>query len=194
MRNENVREAKRKVDESLVQKGLMHRVEAFLASKEAQDAIKEQFDLNLKAMRELSNPLPDCYQKLVKMAYEAKCTEREGYVDTVYAIFKFNLSDSIDKLAMFMPVDDVLAVLAEEGRNDELWFASLVTACQQMSGFVMEDFCEKLLTLCMPRSENKAMLKVLVETVTGEEVNQSQVDELWVTYVVMARIATGIFR
>ena len=194
MRKENVREAKRKVDESLTQKGLMHRVEAFLASKEVQEAIKEQFDLNLKAMSDRSNPLPDCYQKLVEVAYEAKCTEREEYVDTVYAIFKFNLSESVDKLAMFMPVDDVLAVLAEEGRNDELWLASLVTACQQVSGFVMEDFCEKLLTLCMPRSENKTMLKVLVETLTGEEVDQSQVDELWVTYVVMARIATGIFR
>ena len=62
MRKENVREAKRKVDESLVQKGLMHRVEAFLASKEAQDDIKEQFELNLKAMSELAKPLPDCFQ------------------------------------------------------------------------------------------------------------------------------------
>lgn len=194
MRNEIVSEVRRMVDESLVQKGLMHRVELFLASEKAQEAIKEQFELNLKAIRALSNPLPDCYQEVVKLAYDAKCAEREEYAETVYAIFKFNLSESVDKLAMFMPVDDVLVVLADEGRNVELWLASFVAACEQVSGFVKEDFCEKLLTLCMPKSENKGMLKVLVETVTGVEVDQSQLDELWVTHVVMARIATGIFR
>ena len=58
----------------------------------------------------------------------------------------------------------------------------------------MEDFKEKHLLLCMPRSKNKRMLKALVEAVTGETITQSQVDELWFTHVVAGVVYTGIFR
>ena len=124
----------------------------------------------------------------------AKGTEKDGYVDTAYARFKIFLNDSIDKLAMFMPVDDVLAVLVDEGQNNDRWLASFKNECQMVSEFVMEDFKEKLLLLCMPRSKNKRMLKALVEAVTGETITQSQVDELWFTHVVTGVVYTGIFR
>ena len=194
MRKINVSKEKERVNQSLVQKGLMPRVEKFFASEQVQMVIQEQFDLNLKAMRDSVKSLPECYREVAKQMCTAKGTEKDGYVDTAHARFKIFLNDSIDKLAMFMPVDDVLAVLVDEGQNNDRWLASFKNECQMVSEFVMEDFKEKLLMLCMPRSKNKRMLKALVEAVTGETITQSQVDELWFTHVVAGVVYTGIFR
>lgn len=184
MRNESVRENKMKVDKALTQKGLMPRIEKFLDSEEAKNAVEKQFNQNLQAMREKTNSLPECYSLYVALAYDAKCSEQEEFTETVHAIFKFNLNKRIDMLAQDFPIDKVVEVLNDETQYLEKWMEGLQIACNHVSDFVMFDFCKKVLALCLPASMNRVTLKILVETLTGKKISESEVNQLWYTCVI----------
>ena len=190
---ESISEKRGKVDDSLKARGLMGRVERFFESQPAQEILNTEFENNLQALREKVKDLPACYCLSVKMVYDAKCAEKEGYCDTVSTVFRFNLDDSVNKLAGFMPVEGVIATLADESQNEALWLESLRAACKDVSRCVMEDFCEKLLDIGMPASKTKTDMKVFVLTLTGEMVSEAVINHLWIQHVVL-RGMTGIFR
>ena len=190
---ESIREKRQLVDQSLKTRGLIPRVEKVWASEAAQNILTEEFEGNLQALREKVKSLPECYALCVKLAYDGKCSEKAEYSDTVEAIFRFKLDECVNNLAGFMKVDGVLQVLADESQNGDLWLESLRSACKTVSGFVMDDFCEKVLTIGMPASKTKNDLKMLILVMTGEMVDDDVINHLWLQHVVICGM-TGVLR
>ncbi len=190
---ESVSARRQEVDQSLKTRGLMGRVERFWARDEVQVALTTAFEENLQALMESTRGLPECYALAVKMVFDAKAGEAEGFKDAVSAVFRFDLDESVNGLAGFMPVDSVLTELADETKNNDLWLASLKSACEKISGFVQKDFCEKVLAVGMPASKTKNDMKLFVLQMTGEQLSEDVINHLWIQHVVL-RGATGVLR